>query len=112
MVRASKGKMLTLPWTLNLAWGKESVHQTGFSDAAWGKATCGYARSAHSLTNVKFDAIIQEAQEFMKLTRTRTKTMEATDIINIDEDDEHALLVDNSDSDIECKSVFSLSQLY
>jgi hypothetical protein len=111
-VCASKGKTPTLPQTLNLALGKESVCQTCFSDAAWGKATCGYAISAHSLTNIKFNAIIQEAQEFMKPTCTHNKTTEATDIINIDEDDEHAFLVDNSDSDIECKSVFSLPQLY
>ena len=114
MVCTSKGKMLILSQTLNLASGKESVHQTGFSDAAWGpgKATCSYAISAHSLTNIKFDAIIQEVQEFMKLTHTCNKTMEATDIININEDDEHTLLVDNSDSDIECKSVVSLPKIY
>ncbi|KAF8810964.1 hypothetical protein BYT27DRAFT_7253100 [Phlegmacium glaucopus] len=113
MVRASKGKTPTLPRNLNLGSGKESTHQTGFSDAAWGKATCGYAISAHSLTNVKFDAIIQEAQEFMKPTRARNKTTEATEVINIDEDDERALLIDNSsDSDIECKLVFTLQQVY
>ncbi|KAF8802730.1 hypothetical protein BYT27DRAFT_7260685 [Phlegmacium glaucopus] len=49
-----------------------------------------------------FDAIIQEAQEFMKPTRARNKTTEATEVINIDEDDERAMLIDNSsDSDIE-----------
>ena len=109
MVRASKGKMPALPRILNPTSGKESVRQTGFSDATWGKATRGYAISAHSLTNIKFDAIVQEAQEFMKPTRTRNRTTEAstTDIININEDDEHAFLVDNSDSDIsECKSFF------
>ncbi|KAF8799192.1 hypothetical protein BYT27DRAFT_7318611, partial [Phlegmacium glaucopus] len=112
MVRASKGKTLTLPRNLNLSSGKESTCQTSFSDAAWGNATCGYAISAHSLTNIKFDAIIQEAQEFMKPTRTRNKTTEATDVIDVDEDDERALLIDNSDSDIECESVFTLPQLY
>ena len=84
--------------------------QTGFSDVAWGKATCGYATSAHSLANIKFDAIVQAAQEFMKLVRARNKTAETMDIINIDDDDnEWAHLVNHSDeSDVECAS---LSQL-
>jgi hypothetical protein len=109
MVRASKGKTPTLPQTLDLSSGKESMCQTGFSDATWGKATCSYATSAHSLTNIKFAAITQEAQEFVKPTRARNKTTEAMETINIDDDDEHACLVDNSDSDMECKSVFPLS---
>ena len=75
------------------------MHQTGFSDVAWGKATCSYATSARSLVIVKFDAIIQDAKEFLKPTRSRNKSTEALDIINIDEeDDERAHLVDN-DSD-------------
>ena len=106
MIRASKGKTVTLPRTLNLSTGKESMRQTGFSDTAWGKATRGYATSARSLTNIKFDAIIQEAQEFVKPIRTRNRITDATEIIEIDDDDEQTCLVDNSESesDVECKS--------
>jgi hypothetical protein len=35
MVRAAKGKKLTLPKILNLSTGKESRQQMGFSDRAW-----------------------------------------------------------------------------
>ena len=104
MARASKGKTITLPRTLNLSTGKESMRQTGFSDVAWGKATRGYATSARSLANAKFDAIIREAQEFMKPIRARNRTTEPTEIIDIDDDDDkRACLVDNSDTDVECK---------
>jgi hypothetical protein len=57
MACASKGKMVTLPRTLNLSCGKDSMCQTGFSNMAWGKATCCYAMSACSLTNTKFDTM-------------------------------------------------------
>ena len=97
MVRSSKGKMIPLPQTINQSTGKESTCQTGFSDVAWGKATRSYATSARSLAIVKFDAIIQDAKEFLKPTRSRNKSTEALDIINIDEeDDERAHLVDNN----------------
>jgi hypothetical protein len=78
------------------------MHQTGFSDMAWGKDTHGYATLAHSLANTKFDAIIQEAQEFMKLIQSCSKTTEPTEIIDINDCD--ACLINNSDSDVECKS--------
>jgi len=105
MARASKGKIVPLPRTLNLSTGKESMRHTGFSDTAWGKATRCYATSARSLANTKFDAIIREAREFMKPIRSRGKTTDPTEIINVDDfDDERACLVDNSDSDVECKS--------
>ena len=75
------------------------MRQTGFSDVAWGKATHSYATSARSWAIVKFDAIIQDAKEFLKPMRSHNKSTEALDIINIDEeDDERAHLVDN-DSD-------------
>lgn len=75
------------------------MRQTGFSDISWGKATRGYATSARSLPTVKFDAITQEAKEFLKPVRSRNKTTDATiEIIDIDDDDdERAHLVDNSD---------------
>ena len=76
------------------------MRQTGFSDVAWGKVTRGYATSARSLANVKFEAIIQDTKEFLKPIRSRNKSSEALDIIDVDdeEDDERAHLVDN-DSD-------------
>jgi hypothetical protein len=105
MAHASKGKIVPLPRTLNLSTSKESMRHTGFSDMAWGKATCCYATSVCLLTNTKFDAIIREAREFMKLIRSRGKTTNPTEIINVDDfDDEHACLIDNSDLDVECKS--------
>jgi ABC-type uncharacterized transport system permease subunit len=96
MVNAAKGKTVNLPKTMNLATAKESMRQTGFSDVAWGKATRNYAKSACSLSDAKFDIIIKEAKEFMKPIRGR-KTTQATEVIDVDEDDERACLVDNSD---------------
>jgi hypothetical protein len=98
MARASKGKAVTLPRTLNLSTGKESMRQTGFSDAAWGKATRGYATSVRSLTNVKYDAIVAAAQPFTKPTRAHNRTSDPSEVIDVDAD-ERACLVDNSDSD-------------
>ena len=104
MAHGSKGKAVTLPRTLNLSTGKESMRQTGFSDAAWGKATRGYATSIRSLTNTKLDAIITAAQVFMKPTRAHNRT-DPTEIIDVDEDNERACLVDNSNSDSDCNVV-------
>jgi hypothetical protein len=75
----------------------------GFSDASWGKATCSYAKSAYTLSRVKFDVIVQEAQVFVKPTCTHNRTTDAAETINIDKDDECACLVDNSNLDEECK---------
>jgi hypothetical protein len=105
MVRTAKGKTVSLPKTFNLSTGKESMHQTGFSDVTWGKVTRGYAKSAHGLKKVKFNAVVEEAQEFVKPTCGRGKSTQLTEVI--DEDDERACLVDNSDSESEeCKSAF------
>jgi hypothetical protein len=103
MVNAAKGKAVNLPETMNLATAKESMRQTGFSDIAWGKATRNYAKSARTLTNAKFDILIKEAKGFVKPIRGR-KTTQATEVIDVDEDDERAFLVDNSDDESdECK---------
>lgn len=99
MARASKGKAVTLPRTINLSTGKESMRQTGFSDASWGKATRGYATSIRSLSNKKFDNIVKEAQAFIKPTRAKTIP---TEVIDVDVDSERACLIDNSDSDDNC----------
>ena len=107
MVRAAKGKTVSLLKTFNLSTGKESMRQTGFSDVAWGKVTRGYAKSARRLKKVKFNAVVEEAQEFVKPTRGRGKSTQLTEVIDVDEDDERACLVDNSDSESEeCKSAF------
>jgi hypothetical protein len=50
MAQAARGKMITLPQTLNLSTGKDSTHQMGFSDTAWGKATPSYAKSVSVLS--------------------------------------------------------------
>ena len=99
MAHGSKGKAVTLPRTLNRSTGKESTHQTGFSDTAWGKATRGYATSVRLLTNTKFDAIVTAAQVFMKPTRAHNRASDATEIIDVDTDDEQACLAVNSDLD-------------
>ena len=53
---------------------------------------------ARLLANGKFDAIIEDAKEFLKPIRSRNKTTETSDIIEIDDDDdEWAHLVDNDD---------------
>jgi hypothetical protein len=79
------------------------MRQTGFSDTAWGKATRGYAKSARALANIKFEAIVKGAKEFMKPIRARNRdpTTEAI-VIDDDDDDERACLVDNSGSETEC----------
>ena len=64
------------------------MRQTGFSDVTWGKATCGYAKSACALTKVKFDAIVEEALEFVKPTCGHGKSTQLTEVIDIDKDDE------------------------
>lgn len=101
IAHASKGKNIPLPRTVNLSTGKESMRQTGFSDIAWGKTTRSYATRAKSLANAKFDVIIQDAKQFLKPIRSRNKITEATDVINIDDDDddERVHLVDNSDDE-------------
>ncbi|KAI9463520.1 hypothetical protein BJY52DRAFT_1221525 [Lactarius psammicola] len=98
MARAARGKSVALPRTLNLSTGKDSTYQTGFSEAAWGKATCGYAKSACSLTKVKFDQVISDAQEFVKHTRTRSKTVKGEEAANNDNDndDVRGCLTDHS----------------
>jgi len=92
---------VVLPQTLNHSTGKESMRQTGFSDTAWGKATCRYAKSARALANVKFEAIVKDAQEFMKPIHVRNTDTEVI-VIDNDDDDERACLFDNSGSETEC----------
>ena len=78
------------------------MRQTGFSDTAWGKATRGYAKSARTLANNKFEAIVKHAKEFMKPIHACNRDP-ATEVIVIDDDDdERACLVDNSGSETEC----------
>jgi hypothetical protein len=98
MAQAARGKTVTLPRTLNLSTGKESMRQTGFSDTAWGKASRSYAKSARAFSKAKFDAVIEEARVFVKPTCAHNRTTDATEIIDVDED-ERGCLVDNSDSD-------------
>jgi hypothetical protein len=103
MVHAAKDKTVNLPKTMNLTTRKESMRKTGFSDVAWGKATRNYAKSLCSLSTAKFHVIIKEAKEFIKLIYGR-KTTQAMEIIDVDEDDEQACLVDNSgDESDQCK---------
>lgn len=102
---ASKGKTITLPCTLNYFTSKGSRHQTGFNDAAWGKATRSYTMLVRLLTKVKFDEIIQGAQPFMNLKSNCacSKMTEATKVIKINDNDEQACLLVISDDDGNCK---------
>jgi hypothetical protein len=84
---------------MNLATGKESMRQTAFSDAFWGKATRNYAKSVGLLSTAKLNTIIKEAKEFMKPVRGRKTTQ--TEAIDVDKDDERACLVCNSDKEID-----------
>jgi hypothetical protein len=81
------------------------MRQIGLSDTTWGKATCGYAKLMCALSKAKFAAIIEEAQVFVKPTRARNRTTDATEVIDVNQD-ERGCLMDNSDSDLdeECKS--------
>jgi hypothetical protein len=107
VARASKGKTVILPRTLNYFTGKESHRQLGFNDAAWGKATRSYTTSASALMNVKFDDIVQAAQRFVNLksTRARSKTTDI-EVIEIKDTDERACLVDFDGDDDDCKSFY------
>jgi len=105
VAHASKGKTITLPCTLNYFTSKELMHQTGFNDAAWGKATHSYTTSMQSLIKVKFNEIIQGAQPFMNLksNHAHSKMTEGTEVIEINDDDEQACLLVISDDDGNCK---------
>ena len=94
MVRAANGKTVSLLKTFNPSTGKGSMCQTSFSDISWGKASRSYAKSARSLTKVKFNGIVELAQEFVKPTRGRGRSTQSTEVIDIDSDDERGCLVD------------------
>jgi hypothetical protein len=108
VAHASKGKTVTLPRIVNHYTGKESKRQTGFNDTAWGKATRSYTTSASTLTKVKFECVIQEAQPFVNPKPTRRNKMTATvEVIEINDDDERACLVDIDDDDNDdCKFLY------
>jgi hypothetical protein len=83
------------------------MRQIGFNDTTWGKTTRSYVKLAHSLSNTKFNPIIQAAQPFvvLKPDRVRNKAKDAMEVISIDDSkDEQAHLVYNSDDNEECKS--------
>lgn len=111
MVHDAKGlKALTLPRVFNHASAKESTRFTGFNDSACGGQTRSYAKSAHKLENSRFEKIIKGAKPFMVIKGNRArKAAPATEVIEIDDDeDERACLVDTN-SDDECKSFLQVS---
>ncbi|KAF8483697.1 hypothetical protein DFH94DRAFT_723573 [Russula ochroleuca] len=79
MAQAARGKTMTLPRTLNLSTGNEPTQQTNFSDTAWGEVTRNYAISASTLSEAKFDDIIEDAREYVKPTHAYYRTTDATD---------------------------------
>ena len=94
IVHAADSKTISLLKMFNPSTGKGSMCQTGFSDVSWGKASCSYAKSACSLTKVKFNGIVELAQEFVKPTRGHGKSTQPTEVIDIDSDDKRGCLVD------------------
>ena len=87
MAHAAKGNMVTLPRTINYSTGKNSMHQTGFSDATWGDISCSYTQSACGLGDKKFSSIIDDAQVFMKRTCAHNMTTDGTEANNLEEDE-------------------------
>lgn len=84
--------------------------EASFSDTTWGKATRGYTTLARSLTNTELNAIIQDAQEFIRLVRARNTmadVAETIDDLNGEDVDPRACLVINSYTDEEWKLFFS-----
>ena len=99
MVRAAKGKKLTLPRILNLSTGKGSTRRTEFSDKAWGKETRGFAKLARGLTKAKYDIILEEALEVAHQCLKGDFTTSASAVTGTGDDDECACLVSDADSD-------------
>ena len=93
MVCAANGKTVSLPKTFYPSTGKGSMHQTGCSDISWGKASHSHAKLAHSITKVKFNGIAELAQKFVKLTCSCGRSMQSTEVIGINSDDERGCLV-------------------
>ncbi|KAG1796928.1 uncharacterized protein HD556DRAFT_1441103 [Suillus plorans] len=105
MVRAAKGKNITLPKTLNQSTGKVSSRQTGFNGISWGTSTRAYAKEiVKNLHDDKFNTIIASAMEFSK--KSRWPCDDIADDVAEDELldlDERAQLVDISDTESESK---------
>ena len=68
--------------------------QTGFSDTAWGDASCNYVKSTRALSKAKFNAVIEEAQVYVKQNQVcnSTDTTDAIDVV------EHACVIRHSQS--------------
>ncbi|KAF8267176.1 hypothetical protein EI94DRAFT_1802114 [Lactarius quietus] len=99
IARVARGKTVTFPHTLNISPSKDSTRQTGFSDAAWGKASQSYAKSARALSIAKFGVIIDSTWVYMKPSHffNKSDTVPTETVVN--EDDECACLIDNSGLD-------------
>lgn len=104
-IRAAKGKTIPLPRLFNHASARESTRLTGFNDTAWGATTRSYTKSARNLESSRFEKILKGTKPFMVMKGNRArKAAPATEVIEIDDDeDERACLVDTH-SDDECKS--------
>jgi hypothetical protein len=97
-IARARGKTIILPRTFNLSTGrKKSTRETAFSESAWGKASRSYARCARDLPKAAFDAMVEDARMYVKPTCAHNGS---TEIVDVDED-EHACLADNSESDEE-----------
>ena len=95
-----KGPGVSAPKTLNRSTGRESTWETGFRDSTWGSASRDYTQRASNLSQEKIDVIVKEAQLYITRRPPQVQISSNTN--------EHACLVDDSDSDSgadeDCKS--------
>jgi hypothetical protein len=95
MVQKAKGRIPTLPKTINQATGKASKQLTGFTEISWGVRCSSYVKSAKKLSASRFNEIISLSAEYMKVNQNN----EDEDVIEIpDDDDIRANIVDHSSS--------------
>jgi hypothetical protein len=111
MACAVKVKMVTLPRTMNYSTGKNSMHQMGFSDTAWGSTSCSYTLSASGLSEKKFKSVVDLAQTFVKWTCACNRTTDSTEVNNLKEDERACLIAYSSESGSDCELISLLPQL-
>jgi len=78
MVRAAKGKAITLPKTMNYFTGKNTKNVTGIQWRQWGEGQDTLHTWSRLIKNLKddakFNAVIRGAMEFAKFTSSALKT--------------------------------------
>jgi hypothetical protein len=86
--------------TMNKATGKESTKSTDFNLANWGAITNGYLSSIKkTLSDKKFDGIINDAMSFTKVSRRGESTAASSATADQELANERAFLVDDDSDD-------------